>query len=81
MTKIALVNPDGTVAAVYTGADETYSDGIQYGEQVARALPDGANPDEVLDCWRWAGIWIIQEHPTQNLNVEVVAIVSSPVIE
>lgn len=81
MPNFALVKQDGTVAAVYTGPEDAYMDGNEYGEQTARGLPENVNPDEVLDCWRWENGWIVQDTPTQNLDVQVVAIAPPVVIE
>lgn len=81
MPNIALVKTDGTVAAVYTGQDNAYSDGIQYGDHMARILPDGSNADEVLDCWFWNDGWHQQDTPTQNLDVIAIPMEATLVIE
>lgn len=82
MPKIALVKPDGTVAAVYTGGIEgMYIAGETYGDQTAQDLPDDALPDDVLDCWYWDNGWHQQATPTQNLDVVPIPILASLVIE
>ena len=82
MPNIALVKPDGTVAAVYTvGVDNAFIADEQYGDQIARALPEGALPDDVLDRWFWSNGWHQQNEPTQNLDVTAIPIVASLVIE
>lgn len=58
MIKVALVNPNGEVGAVFSPAtDDMYKHLETYGDQLAVHILPTANDSDVLHNWYWDGDW------------------------
>lgn len=62
MIKVALVNPNGEVGAVFSPAtDDMYKHLETYGDQLAVHILPTADDSDVLHNWYWDGDWKARE--------------------